>query len=124
MTSPNYPEHYDGGLDCRWLIAAPVQNIITLKVLDFETYDGSHVGSKENLVIYDGTNMHGQSLKTLSGTASSDLIISTGSNVYLRFTTIIGIPYSFRGFKLEIENLGKYIFHVMALERPATDRNK
>ena len=88
-----------------------------MKVLDFETYDGSHVGSKENLAIYDGENMQGQSLKTLSGTASSDLIISTGNNVYLRFTTIIGIPYSFRGFKLEIENLGKYIFHVMALER-------
>ena len=80
-----------------------------MKVLDFQTYDGSYVESKEYLVIYDGTHMHGQALKRLSGTASSDLIISTGSNVYLRFTTIIGIPYSFRGFKLEIENLGKYI---------------
>ena len=36
IMSPNYPQQYENNLDCRWTIKAPVENIITLTLSEFD----------------------------------------------------------------------------------------
>ena len=97
--SPNYPQQYENDLDCRWTIKAPVGNIIALTVYEFR------LESLDNLKIYQGTNVHGAIVGTLSRYDSMPLS-STGNSLYLKFSTHWN--YVEKGFKIKADAMGKY----------------
>ena len=101
LISPNYPQnHYANdhyaNVDCRWLITAPGDNILTMTFLDFYT--------NADLFVYDGANVRRPLLKKVSLNPFHALIISTGNRVYIRLTT----KEVMRGFKVEIGNIGNH----------------
>ena len=83
-------------MDWRWLITAPVDNILTMTILDFDT--------NADLFVYDGANVHSQLLKKVSQHPFPGLIISTGNRLYIRLTT----REVMKGFKVEIGNIGNH----------------
>ena len=99
LMSPNYPHQYENLLDCRWTIKAPVENIITLTLSEFETQ------SEDKLYIYQGTNIHGLLLTTLFGDDSMPFT-STGNTIYLKFSTNSHTTNT--GFKILAEAVGKW----------------
>ena len=101
LVSPNYPQPYENDLDCRWTIKAPVENIIALTISEFRTDYGG-----DNLKIYDGTNIHGAIVGTLTGYDSIPLS-STGNSLYLKFST--NSDYTEKGFKIKADAVGKYL---------------
>ena len=96
IKSPNYPQRYGDGIDCRWSIAAPVEQKITLQILDFETEVNA-----DFLSVYEGTNIGGSLLTTYSGILPAPFV-STGPNIYLRFTSDDGTSYP--GFKIVVSS--------------------
>ena len=108
--SPNYPQQYENDLDCRWTIKAPVEKIIALTISEFRTDDGGdnlfNPFFGANLKIYDGTNIHGAIVGTLTGYDSIPLS-STGNSLYLKFST--NSDYTEKGFKIKADAVGKYI---------------
>ena len=105
LTSPNYPQDYENNLDCRWTIKAPVGNIIKLSFLDFYT----DTDSSDELYIYDGANVHGQLLETISG-AYSHPFVSKANNINLKFAT----NYAKRGFRIKVDIVGKYTQSILS----------
>ena len=104
LISPNYPQNHDANEDCRWLITAPVDNILTMTFLDFDT--------NADLFVYDGANVHSQLLKKVSLPLFPGLIISTGNRLYIRLNTRVlrrDIVESYtRRLKVEIGNIGNH----------------
>ena len=96
IISPNYPQKYGNGIDCRWSISAPVEQKITLQILDFETEVNA-----DFLSVYEGTNIGGSLLTTYSGILPAPFV-STGPNIYLRFTSDDGTSYP--GFKIVVSS--------------------
>ena len=76
---------------------APVGNIIKLNFWDFRTE------SRDTLYIYDGANVHGQLLETISGLYSHPFV-SKANNINLKFATI----QAKRGFRIKVDIVGKY----------------
>jgi len=76
---------------------APVGNIIKLNFLYF------HTESLDKLYIYDGANVHGQLLETISGTYSHPFV-SKANNINLKFA----FNYATRGFRIKVDIVGKY----------------
>ena len=101
--SPNYPQDYENNLDCRWTIKAPVRNIIKLSFLDIYT------DSSDKLYIYDGANVHGQLLETISGLYSHPFV-SKANNINLKFATI----QAKRGFRIKVDIVGKYTQSILS----------
>ena len=97
LMSPNYPQYYENNLHCRWTIKASVGNIIKLKFLDFNTDSYT-----DKLYIYDGTNVHGQLLETISRSYHHPFASKT-NNIYLNFAT-----YYKLAFIIKVESIGKY----------------
>ena len=95
--SPNYPQDYENNLDCRWTIKAPVGNIIKLNFLYF------HTESSDKLYIYDGANVHGQLLETISESYNHPFASKT-NNINLKFAT----NYAKSGFIIKVDSIGKY----------------
>ena len=106
ITSPNYPQQYDNGIDCRWSISYPGGNNLTLSFLDFKTerYD--------TLKVYEGTNIHGSLIDTFSGDTPSP-IVSNDNNIYLRFTS--GSYITYRGFKIGVSGKYKYYYTIIQI---------
>ena len=96
LISPNYPQNHDANVDCRWLITAPVDNILTMTFLDSDT--------NADLFVYDGANVRRPLLKKVSLNPFHALIISTENRVYIKLNTMEVM----RGFKVEIGNVGNY----------------
>ena len=103
LISPNYPQNHDANVDCRWLITAPVHNIITVNCSDFILKNG-FLEKYADLFVYEGANVNGQLLKTVSSTTLPGLIVSTGNKLYIRLNT----REVMIGFKVEIGNAGNY----------------
>ena len=107
IVSPNYPQEYGNDIDCRWLISSPGRKNLTLNLSDFETEI-----FPDSLNIFEGSNIHGNLLKTYSHhdsfsnphSPSPSPIVLSGSNMYLRFTS--DSSRTSRGFKIEVS--GKY----------------
>ena len=105
ILSPNYPQDYDKGLDCRWLITSNVQMIVKLTFLNFDTAFNS-----DSLYVYDGTNIHGQLLETISGYRDFSMpFSSTGNNIYLKFST--SGDGTRIGFNIKVESIGSYSYN-------------
>ena len=106
ITSPNYPQNYGHNIDCRWSISYLGPKNLTLKFLDFKTR------SSHTLNVYDGHNIHGKPLNAYSGSASSP-IVSSGHNMYLRFTSDSSTfpsdsSTTYRGFKIDVSGKNYY----------------
>ena len=97
--SPNYPQQYGNNLDCRWTIKAPVENIITLTLSEFDTEN------EDKLFIYQGTNIHGKLLTTLFGDNSYPFFARVNT-IYLKFSA--DSSYNTTGFKILAKATGKY----------------
>ena len=112
ITSPNYPQQYGNGIDCRWLISSPGGNNLTISFLDFKIERIE--SSSDNLKVYDGSNIHGSLIDTYSGDDTPTPIVSNGNNMYLRFTS--NSYNTYRGFKIGVAgkmllyNGANYIF--------------
>ena len=96
IKSPNYPQKYGNGIDCRWAISSPVGQKITLLILDFVTERNVDL-----LKVYEGTNIGGSILSTYSGIFPVPFV-STGHNIYLRFTS--NDVTSYQGFEIEVSS--------------------
>ena len=101
IISPNYPQKYGNGIDCRWLISSTVGSNLTLTFLDFETES-----SRDIVKVYDGKNIYGKLLSTYSGSFRSFSFDSTTNDIYLRFTSDSYTTY--RGFRIQVS--GNYKF--------------
>ena len=99
IMSPNYPQDYGYNVDCRWLISVPGIKNFKLTLLDFE------IGSSHSLNVYEGQNVHGDLIKTYSGSYPSPTVLS-GNKMYLRFTSDNSTAN--RGFKIAVSGKYKY----------------
>ncbi|XP_041483649.1 uncharacterized protein LOC121430448 [Lytechinus variegatus] len=84
LSSPKYPGLYDTNTDIIWRVIAPSGSKVVISFIDFHTKQGS-----DFLTIYEGLTGDFEGAVQgfrLSGESSPD-ITSTGSYVWLRFTT-------------------------------------
>lgn len=96
LTSPGYPNHYPGGLECLYIIEAQPGRIVTLEIDDFE------LGiDRDYVLIRDGSTPSSPILTRLTGSAEDNqrVVMSTSNNLYLYFKTSLGD--SKRGFNIK-----------------------
>ncbi|XP_043234344.1 uncharacterized protein LOC122387849 [Amphibalanus amphitrite] len=95
LTSPGYPENYPGGLECLYIIRAPLGQIITLQIEDLDLEAGN-----DYIRIRDGPSPDDRQLAWLTGAAPERRFISsTGNILYLYVRTDLG--NSRRGFSIK-----------------------
>ncbi|XP_043197541.1 uncharacterized protein LOC122368017 [Amphibalanus amphitrite] len=95
LTSPGYPENYPGGLECLYIISAPLGQIITLQIEDLDLEAGN-----DYIRIRDGPSPDDRQLAWLTGSAPERRFISsTGNVLYLYVRTDLG--NSRRGFSIK-----------------------
>lgn len=87
LSSPGYPQVYPGGLECLFIIQAQPGRIISLEVQDL---DLNH--ERDYILIRDGEGPNSRSIARLTGQAKDNpnVLISTGSKLYLYFKTSLG----------------------------------
>ena len=84
---------YDNHEDCNWKITAPTGSNVRLQFTNFETESCC-----DKLKIYDGVDDGGSLLGELSGSGYNGEMVTTGSNMYVHFTSDSSITMSgFRG---------------------------
>ena len=101
IMSPNYPDEYPHELNCTWKLSAPLGKRVLLHFDNFTTSDGN-----DFLTIYNGIEDKNKIIASLSGDFAQD-IYSTGSKLFLRFTTTKKNDI-FRGFSILYE--GRHTF--------------
>ncbi|XP_078471546.1 enteropeptidase-like [Lampetra planeri] len=82
ISSPNYPSVYDNYEDCAWLIHSPANKQIRLSFTDFrieQNYD--------YVTVYDGPSRDYPQLGRFTGFTMPQALISSGSNLYVTFTS-------------------------------------
>nr|XP_039257270.1 CUB and sushi domain-containing protein 1-like [Styela clava] len=103
VLSPNYPEPYDGGMNCTWEILTSNTTRVEFTVDNFNTND------YDRLFIYDGTPSNpGDLLATLYGSVSSGYSVNANSNnAFLVFNSNSSSSPS-NGFNISYEGI---IYH-------------
>ncbi|XP_078370540.1 bone morphogenetic protein 1-like isoform X2 [Oculina patagonica] len=97
LTSPNYPSNTDSGLNCNWLLE--VDNGLSsggyiVKV----TFSDFAVECDDELRFYDGNSTSSRLLGSYCGSATPEVIYSTGRYLYVNFRT--DDYYTYKGFSL------------------------
>nr|XP_054772461.1 tolloid-like protein 2 [Lytechinus pictus] len=93
ITSPNYPSNYDNNVNILWKVIAPNGFRIRLQFSDFnleERWWNSGWWYADSLTVYLGLTdsfSDATRIATLSGSSLPDDISSTGSYMWLRFTS-------------------------------------
>ena len=101
ITSPLYPDPYPGGLECVYIITAPMGKTVTLEVVQLDLED-----DKDFIYVRDGPGPVHPLLAKLTGSIQSvttKFIVSTSNRVYLYLKTHLGgslTPNSKKGFAL------------------------
>ena len=90
--SPNYPDPYFNDASCFWLLHS-TQNQVALELADF-----SLETNFDYLTIYDGQDSTSVILARLTGAASLDIYFSSGKDMYITFTSDVGVTD--KGFEL------------------------
>ncbi|XP_040824205.1 cubilin [Ochotona curzoniae] len=89
LFSPGWPDHYNNGLECTWLIRAPGSTVeLNLLSLDIEPHQTC---GYDSLVIRDGDNNLAQPLAVLCGREIPGPIRSTGEYMFIRFTSDLSL---------------------------------
>ncbi|KAL9973602.1 hypothetical protein ACROYT_G020078 [Oculina patagonica] len=101
ITSPNYPVDYYDNLECAWLIT--VNNslsfrgyIVKVTFNDFRLEQSSPCN--DVLKFYDGMSAGSTLLGSYCGTTHSEVIYSTGENLYVKFHADFLYSYKGSGF--------------------------
>jgi len=94
LVSPGYPQAYPGGLECLFVISAPLGRVVTLKIDDFDMEQ-----SKDYVLIRNGPESSSRQLALLTGdqTANPVYLQSTEEAMYLYVHT--DLSDSRRGFR-------------------------
>ena len=94
LVSPGYPQAYPGGLECLFVISAPLGRVVTLKIDDFDMEQ-----SKDYVLIRNGPESSSRRLALLTGdqTANPVYVQSTEEAMYLYVHT--DLSDSRRGFR-------------------------
>ncbi|XP_061422299.1 cubilin-like isoform X4 [Lethenteron reissneri] len=82
ISSPNYPNVYDNYENCTWLIHSPANKQIRLSFTDFrieQNYD--------YVTVYDGPSKDYPQLGRFTGVTVPQALTSSGSNLYVTFTS-------------------------------------
>ncbi|KAM6215214.1 cubilin [Rhynchocyon petersi] len=85
LFSPGWPERYENGADCSWLIQAPDSTVeLNILSLDIESH---RTCNYDRLVIRDGDSILAQELVVLCGREVPGPIRSTGEYMLIQFTS-------------------------------------
>ncbi|CAI9719421.1 mannan-binding lectin serine protease 1-like isoform X2 [Octopus vulgaris] len=103
LTSPGYPRQLQFSGDCFYHIKAPIGKRIKLEFLDFDLEENTRC-AYNYLQIVDGPDLYCPSIGRYCGNQVLSFIYSSGSDLYLRFSSISGI-YTSTGF------LAQFSFH-------------
>ena len=84
LTSPGYPQAYPGGLECLYVISAPLGKVVTLVIEDFDMEPG-----KDYVLIRNGPEADAEKLAVLTGKAEDlpSYLQSTTEAMYLYIHT-------------------------------------
>lgn len=88
ITNPLFPEPAPGGLECVYVITAPVGKTITLEVVELDLEP-----LVDSILVRDGPLASDPLLTSLTGSAdtlNSKFIVSTNNRIYLYLTTGLG----------------------------------
>ena len=101
LYSTNYPESYENNEECGLVIETDVGNVL-LEIVGF------HLEEKHDKVrIYDGVNDQSELVEIYTGQVESGLITSSGSSLYVRYTT--DKSETFTGFHMRFKYSSEYI---------------
>ena len=92
LTSPNYPDDYFNDATCSWLLHSTAKFVI-LEILDFEIEEDF-----DYMTIYDGSNSDSPTIVLLTGSAIQSTYSSSGKDMYITFTSDVGVTA--KGFQL------------------------
>ncbi|XP_013792862.1 transmembrane protease serine 6-like [Limulus polyphemus] len=86
VTSPSFNNFhfYEPNLNCTWRLVAPKEQIIKLRILDF---DLAYYCEEAALDIYEGENERGDLIGHFCGYKAPRQILSRGNSLYLTFFT-------------------------------------
>lgn len=100
---------YENNMDCQWNITSNAWVELTFDRFDTELYD-------DYVTVYDGTSLSSPVIGRFSGSSRPLPLISSGKNLFVRFTTDAaqnrqykGFRAIYRGKKRYILNDGKYV---------------
>ncbi|XP_057367019.1 deleted in malignant brain tumors 1 protein-like [Daphnia carinata] len=82
IESPNYPNEYGNGLDCRYLVQVPCGYRVRLYFNSFNTESGY-----DFVNVHDGPSTSDYILLRTSGTTRPSTVYSSSNEILLRFTT-------------------------------------
>lgn len=89
ITSPLYPDPYPGGLECVYIITAPMGKMVTLEIVQLDL----DPDEKDVIYVRDGPGPFYPLLSKLTGsidTINTKFIVSTSNRVYLYLKTHLG----------------------------------
>lgn len=101
ITSPGFPDNYEDGQECEFVLEAPLgyQIQLTVLFLDLQETD-DHICQNDALQIRDGQDEEAEMLDELCGTLRREKVITSSKNyMYVFFST--DEELTFRGFKAE-----------------------
>ncbi|XP_076437742.1 cubilin-like [Babylonia areolata] len=104
LTSPNYPNNYPNGVDCRWLIRGKTGVVkLTLLNLSFSR-DSSTCSRNDYLIIYDGKDSEARALATMCS-SDTDVQDVTSSGPYVLVHFHSNLQGSASGFSLQYQTV-------------------
>lgn len=111
-------------MDCQWNITSNAWVELTFDRFDTELYD-------DYVTVYDGTSLSSPVIGRFSGSSRPLPLISSGKNLFVRFTTDAaqnrqykGFRAIYRGKKRYILNDGKYVQYKRKLLLLMTDESR
>ena len=100
---------YENNMDCQWNISSNAWVELTFDRFDTELYD-------DYVTVYDGTSLSSPVIGRFSGSSRPLPLISSGTNLFVRFTTDAAQNKQYKGFRAiyrgknhYIVNDGKYV---------------
>lgn len=101
ISSPQYPNHYPGGLECVYVIQANQGKTITLEIVELDLEP-----ENDFILIRDGLNSKSPPLGRFTGNLTSSLkesheryVVSTGNTLYIYFHSNFGVHFR-KGFEI------------------------
>ena len=97
-------ELYENNMDCQWNITSNAWVELTFDRFDTELYD-------DYVTVYDGTSLSSPVIDQFSGSERPPPLISSGNNLYVRFTTDAAQNKQYEGFRAIYRGKNRYILN-------------
>ncbi|XP_061169172.1 blastula protease 10-like [Saccostrea echinata] len=116
ITSPNYPNNYDTGVDCVWLIKAPSNEHVQLTIDFMDIADNGFDACYHWLEIR--YNLLGQSGPELCGIRNAENYYTTSdelkNEMLIKFNSAVSSDRApKKGFQLTVRSIGVYLLHLV-----------